>query len=83
MQTEIKRNLGPSKSKNQVTFGSNFDPGLDRVNTWAALFIRLELFGMFIYILNVGITNPVRSSWKSDNMSLNRQNKSYHFFLEE
>ena len=40
----------------------NFDPGLDRVNTWAALFIRLEPFAMFIYILNVGITNPVRSS---------------------
>ena len=62
MQTEIKRNLGPRKNKNQVTFGSNFDPGLDRVNTWAVLFIRLEPFGVFIYILNVGITSPVRSS---------------------
>ena len=40
----------------------NFDPGLDRVNTWAALFLRMELSGVFIYILNVGKTNLVRSS---------------------
>ena len=53
---------GPTKNKNQVTFCSNFDPGLDRVNAWAALFIRMGPFGMFIYILNVGITNSVRSS---------------------
>ena len=53
---------GPTKNKNQVTFGSNFDPGLDRVNTWAALFIRMEPFGMFIYIFSIGITDPVRSS---------------------
>ena len=33
---------GPNKNKNQITFGSNFDPGLDRVNTWVALFIRIE-----------------------------------------
>ena len=38
------------------------DPGLDRVNTWAALFLRMELSGVFIYILNVGKTNLVRSS---------------------
>ena len=36
----------PSKSKNQVIFGSNFDPGLDTVNTLAALFIRMEPFDM-------------------------------------
>ena len=53
---------GPTKNKNQVTFDSNFDPGLGRVNTWAALFIRMEPSGIFIYILNVGIKNPVRSS---------------------
>ena len=53
---------GPTKTKNQVTFGSNFDPDLDRVNTWASLFIKRGPFGMFIYILNVGITNLVRSS---------------------
>ena len=52
----------PTKNKNQGTFGSNFDPGLDRVNSWAALFIRMEPSDMFIHILNVGITNPVRSS---------------------
>ena len=36
----------PSKSKNQVTFGSNFDSGLDTINTLAALFIRMEPFDM-------------------------------------
>ena len=48
----------PSKRKTQVTFGSNFDLGLDGANHWVALFIRMEPFGMFFYILNVGITNP-------------------------
>ena len=52
----------PSKSKNQVTFGSNFGPGLDRINTLAGLFSRIEPCGVFIYILNMGLTNPVRSS---------------------
>ena len=52
----------PSKNKNQVTFGGKFDPGLDRVNTWVALSVRTEPFGLVVYILNVGIANPVLRS---------------------
>lgn len=46
VETKISKRIiiisGPNKNKNQVTFGSNFNPGLDRVNTWVALFIRME-----------------------------------------
>ena len=44
---------GPSRSKNQVTFGSSFDPGIDRVRAWVTLSGEMELFGMVIHIFFV------------------------------
>ena len=46
-------NQGPSRSKNQVTFGSSFDPGLDRVRAWVTLSREMELFGVVIHMFLV------------------------------
>ena len=40
---------GQSRSENQVIFGSNFDPGPNRVSTWVTLSKGMEPFDMYMY----------------------------------
>ena len=46
-------NQGPSRSKNQVIYGSNFDPGPYRVITGVTLSEGMEPFGMILHIFDV------------------------------